>query len=153
MFFLAKPALAQCPVCIVTVGGGMLLAKKLGVDDLLVSIWISALNTAIAFWIAPKLKWKLFKNPYIFSLILLATTLFYFDYTDQLGGLENQILGVDKILLGNLLGMFAIFLGNFLYLFTKTHNNGKALFPYQKVVFPVLAVLIITLVFKFGYSL
>ena len=52
------PAYAQCPVCIITVGGGMLLAKKLGVDDLLVSIWISALNTAIAFWLAPKLKIK-----------------------------------------------------------------------------------------------
>ena len=40
------PSYAQCPVCIVTVGGGMLIAKKLGIDDLLVSIWISALNTA-----------------------------------------------------------------------------------------------------------
>lgn len=46
---------AQCPICIVTVGGGMLIAKKLGIDDFLVSIWISALNTAIAFYLADKI--------------------------------------------------------------------------------------------------
>ncbi len=28
-----KAAYAQCPVCIITVGGGMLLAQKLGIDD------------------------------------------------------------------------------------------------------------------------
>ena len=31
--FLIKAVYAQCPVCIVTVGGGMLLAQKLGIES------------------------------------------------------------------------------------------------------------------------
>lgn len=53
---LAVPVSAQCPVCIVTVGGGMFLADRLGIDDFLVSLWISGLNVAISFWLATKIK-------------------------------------------------------------------------------------------------
>lgn len=146
-------AYAQCPVCIVTVGGGMLIAKKLGIDDLLVSIWISALNTAIAFYLAPKLKYKIINNPWFLSFLLFSTTLIYFQTTGQLYHPKNQLLGIDKIIFGQTVGMIAMFIGNFVYGLTKYRNNGKALFPYSKVVFPVGLVLLITLVFKFGFRL
>lgn len=144
---------AQCPICIVTVGGGMLLAKKLGIDDLLVSIWISALNTAIAFYLAPKIKYRLLNNPWLLSFLLFATTLIYFKTTGQLMHPKNQLLGLDKIIFGQTVGMIAMFIGNFIYGFTKYKNSGKAIFPYSKVIFPVGIVLIITLAFKFGFSL
>ena len=83
--FSIQPAYAQCPLCIVTVGGGMLIAKKLGIDDLLVSIWISALNTAISFWLASKFKNKFLQNPWLLSSIILGLTLFYFQFTGQIG--------------------------------------------------------------------
>ncbi len=140
----ARPALAQCPVCIVTVGGGMLIAKKLGIDDLLVSIWISALNTAISFWLAPKLKTKFLNNGHILAAILLVTTLAYFYFTDQTGG--ATLFGVDKIVLGQILGLIAMATGNHFYLFIKK-RLGHTPFPYAKVVFPVTSVLTITLVF------
>lgn len=149
----ATPAAAQCPVCIVTVGGGMLIAKKLGIDDFLVSIWISALNTAISFWLAPKLKLKLLKNPWFLSFIMLAFTLFYFEFTDQIGSSGNQLLGIDKIIFGQILGLLVMFIGNFIYGFTKYKNGNKTLFPYAKVVFPVGLVLITTLVFKLIFKL
>lgn len=151
--FFARPSLAQCPVCIVTVGGGMLLARKLGVDDLLVSIWISALNTAIAFYLAPKLKYKLISNPWFLSFILFATTLIYFQTTGQLHHPKNQLLGIDKIIFGQTVGMIAMFIGNFIYGFSKYKNNGKAIFPYSKVVFPVGLVVFVSLVFKFAFAL
>ncbi|HBP50825.1 MAG: hypothetical protein US68_C0007G0004 [Candidatus Shapirobacteria bacterium GW2011_GWE1_38_10] len=147
------PAYAQCPICIVTVGGGMYLAKKLGVDDLLVSIWISALNTAISFWLAPKLKIKLLKNPWILSLIMLGLTLFYFQFTDQIGSAANRLLGIDKIIFGQSLGLLVMFFANWLYAFTKKKNNDKTVFPYAKVAFPFLSVLIFTLIFKFAFKL
>ena len=53
---------AQCPVCIVTVGGGLLIAKKLGIDDLLTALWISGLNTAISFWFVSGLHRGLSRN-------------------------------------------------------------------------------------------
>ena len=153
------PSYAQCPVCIVTVGGGMLIAKKLGIDDLLVSIWISALNTAISFYLASKFQndkmmfKKIFSNPWFLSILLFATTLIYFQTTGQLHHPKNQLLGIDKIIFGQTVGMIAMFIGNFIYGFTKYKNSGKALFPYSKVVFPVGLVLLITLAFKFGFSL
>lgn len=144
---------AQCPVCIVTVGGGMLLAKELGIDDLLVSIWISALNTAIAFYLASKIKTKPLNNPWLLSLVLLLTTLVYFQFSGQTMHPGNQLFGIDKIYFGQILGMLTMFVGNFIYGFTKYKNNGKALFPYSKVVFPVATVLIITFIFKIAFNL
>ena len=156
--FIPQPVAAQCPVCIVTVGGGMFLAQRLGVDDVLISIWISALNTAIAFYIADKLKIKNYKlkiiqNPWILSFLLFATTLIYFQTSGQLYHAQNQLLGIDKIIFGQTVGMISMFIGNFIYGFTKYKNNGHALFPYSKVIFPVGLVLIITLAFKFGFRL
>lgn len=148
-----SPAYAQCPVCIVTVGGGMLIAKKLGVDDLLVSVWISALNTAIAFWLAPKLRYKIFKNPYILALILLITTLTYFQFTGQLSLTANQVLGLNKIILGQVSGLIIMIIGNFIYAFTKKKNGNKTLFPYARVVFPLISVIIVTFFFKLIFKL
>jgi len=155
LFIAPKVAQAQCPVCIVTVGGGMLLAKKLGIDDLLVSIWISALNTALAFWLAPKLKndklkLRFLANPIILSLILLLTTLAYFVFTSQAGG--AKILGINKIVLGQTLGFFTMLVGNLSYQFVKK-KLGKTPFPYAKVVFPVGLTLLTTLIFKFSFNL
>lgn len=149
---------AQCPVCVVTVGGGMLLAKKFGVDDFLVSIWISALNTALSFWIATgmrekSLRPKFLHNPWLFSFLMLAMTLSYFQFTDQIGHPSNKLLGLDKILFGQVLGMFVMFLGNLIYGFTKYKNGGKTLFPYAKVIFPVGLVIIATIISKLVFSL
>jgi hypothetical protein len=84
---------------------------------------------------------------------MLGLTLFYFQLTDQIGHASNRLLGIDKIIFGQVLGMFLMFIGNFLYGFTKYKNNGKTLFPYAKVVFPVAIVLITTLVFKLAFKL
>jgi len=150
--FLVSPASAQCPVCIITVGGGMLIAKKMGIDDLLVSIWISALNTAIAFWLAPKIKIKLLNNGHILGIIFFIFVLSYFYFTDQIGP-GNQVLGVNKIVFGQIIGLIAMTLGSHLYLFLKKRNGGKTIFPYARVVFPFVLVLLATIIFKLIFKL
>lgn len=152
-FLLSTATWAQCPVCIVTVGGGMYLAKKLGIDDFLVSLWISGLNTAISFWAATKIKHRLFGSPIVLSIIMLALTLVYFIFTDQTGGVTNKIIGLDKIIFGQILGMFIWFLGIFVDRKSRTLNGGKILFPYQKVVFPISILLIFTILFKLLFNL
>jgi len=148
----STPALAQCPICIVTVGGGMLIAKELGIDDLLVSIWISALNVAIAFWIAPKIKIKFLDNKHLLSLLLLVTTLAYFQFTSQIGHLSNKLLGVDKIVLGQLLGFLGMATANHSYQMIKS-KLGHTPFPYAKVAFPFGTILALTLIFKLIFRL
>lgn len=151
--FLVKAAYAQCPVCIVTVGGGMFLAKQLGVDDFLVSLWISALNTAISFWIAPKIKNKVLGNPVILSILMLGLTLSYFIFSNKTGSPSNQIMGLDKLIFGQSLGLLVMFLGIFIDRYSRKLNNGKILFPYQKVVFPVGSLIIFTILFKLIFKL
>jgi hypothetical protein len=149
----ASSVLAQCPVCIVTVGGGMFLAKKLGIDDLLVSIWISGLNTVIAYWLAPKIKIKFLKKRIVLSFLLFLTTLAYFQFTDQLGVVSNRLLGIDKIIIGQSVGLLMVIAGNIIYADTKAKNHHRTLFPYSKVVFPVGLLLLVTLLFKFTFRL
>jgi hypothetical protein len=151
--FLVKTAYAQCPVCIITVGGGMILAKKLGIDDFLVSLWISGLNTAIAFWLAPKIKKRILGSPIILSLVLFISTLLYFYFTDQTGSSSNQILGMDKIIFGQSLGLIIWFLGIFIDRYSRKLNDGKILFPYQKVVFPITLLIAFTFIFKLMFKL
>lgn len=151
--FLVKAAYAQCPVCIVTVGGGMVLAKQLGIDDFLVSLWISGLNTAISFWLAPKIKNRFLGNPIVFSFLMYIFTLSYFIFTNQTGVTGNQILGLDKIIFGQSLGLLIWFLGIFIDRKSRVLNGDKILFPYQKVVFPVGLLTILTLLFKIIFKL
>ena len=150
---LATPVAAQCPVCIVTVGGGMFLADHLGIDDFLVSLWISGLNVAISFWLAPKIKNRFFGNPIILSILMYVLTLSYFIFTQQTGSPSNQILGLDKIIFGQTLGLFIWFLGIFVDRYSRRLNSGKILFPYQKVIFPVGILIIFTILFKFIFKL
>ncbi|MFA5749764.1 MAG: hypothetical protein WC895_00890 [Candidatus Shapirobacteria bacterium] len=151
--FLVKTVYAQCPVCIVTVGGGMILAKKLGIDDFLVSLWISGLNTAISFWLASKIKNRVLGSPIIFSILMFALTLFYFIFTDQTGITSNRLLGLDKIIFGQSLGLLIWLLGIFVDRKSRTLNDGKILFPYQKVIFPISILIIFTLIFKLIFKL
>lgn len=152
-FLFSTSVLAQCPVCVVTVGGGMFLAKQLGIDDFLVSLWISGLNTAISFWLAPKIKNRLFGSPIIFSLLMYILTLFYFIFTNQTGSVTNQILGLDKIIFGQTLGLFIWFLGIFIDRYTRKIHSSKILFPYQKVIFPIGILTLLTVLFKFIFKL
>ena len=58
----------------------------------------------------------------------------------------NKIWGVDKVILGSIVGSILFYTSGKLYMYLK-EKNGKALFPYQKVVFPVASLWIGSLIF------
>ena len=150
----ATPVNAACPVCIVAVGSGLMIAEWLGVDSLLAAIWIMGLSTAMGFWMAGWLDKKMKKsegrgrailtNGYLWAVVMLAMVLAYYYWADNFG--YRTILGMDSLVLGSLLGMGFFMLAEWLegdYLRKK--NDGKAFFPYQKVVVPVGALVVATL--------
>ncbi len=139
---------AQCPVCIVTVGGGLILAKKLGIDNLLTALWISGLNTAISFWFVSFIKKpKILKNPLIWTLIMYVSTIAYLAGTKQMFGKHTTFLGVDKVLVGLLSGMLVWLLGIGVDKLIRKYNHGKVLFFYQKVIVPLLFLILTTGIF------
>lgn len=135
---------AQCPVCVVTVGGGLFLAKKLGIDDLLVSIWLSGLNTAIAFWFASSMKNKILKNGFGWSLGFFIMTIGYLVYSKQIGHRGNTFLGFDKVMVGMFVGYAVSLLAIYCDKLLRKKNNGKVYFPYQKVIVPFVSFLLTT---------
>lgn len=139
---------AQCPVCIVTVGGGLLIAKKLGIDDLLTALWISGLNTAISFWFVSFIKKpKILKNPFIWTIIMFISTLVYFASTKQMYHKNNTFLHIDKVLVGLVVGMIVWLLGIGADKLIRKRNHGTVLFYYQKVIVPLFILAVTTGIF------
>jgi len=133
---------AQCPVCIITVGGGLFIAKKLGVDDLLTALWISGLNVAISFWFVSFIKKpKLLKNPLLWTAIMFASTYLYLATTNQMYHKNNTFMHIDKVLVGLIVGTLVWLLGIGIDRLIRKYNNGKVLFFYQKVIVPLFLLL------------
>lgn len=142
-----KPIYATCPVCIVAVGGGLWIAEKLGVDELLAAIWIGALVTAAAIVLADKFRRiKLPKPEISWSVIFYFLTLATLKIQGKLNNPYCKIWGVCKIWLGITIGTIVFWLGVLLDRWLRTKNKNKVFFPFQKVVLPLLAVLLTSLI-------
>ena len=66
-----------------------------------------------------------------------------------MGHPHNKIMGVDKLLFGMVVGTIAISIGYFLHVFLKKRNKNKSYFPFQKVVFPLAPLVILSVIFYF----
>lgn len=143
----------MCPVCTVTVIAGLGLSRLLGIDDVITSIWIGAFVLSFSFvttaWIDkkwPKLeigKWKLQIIALMYLLVLVPLKL-----NGSVGIAGNILWGIDKILFGTVIGSASFLIG--IWIDKKVRKDqGKQLFDFQKVVFPVLAIIISSLVFYF----
>lgn len=148
--FIASTAKAVCPVCIVAVGSGVGLCRWLGIDDTISGLWIGAMIVALILW---TINWLNKKN-YNFKFRNLLVWVAYYFLTiwplysfDIMGHPLNKVWGVDKILFGILAGSLVFLFSVFLNGHLKKKNNGKVYFPYQKVVIPVVLLLIFSLIF------
>ena len=142
-----KPVFAACPVCVAALGGGLWIAEKLGVDDLIVSIWIGALVSSTALWFAKRM--KLPKSGVYWVVIFYLLTLGTFYLWGKLSNPSCQIWGFDKIGLGVTLGTVSFGSGILLDFWLRSKNRNRVFFPFQKVVCPLVLVLLTTLLFYF----
>jgi hypothetical protein len=149
-FFWAFPAQAVCPVCTVAVGVGVGLARSLGVDDTITGTWIGGLMVSLIFW---TLNWFgkkgiNFKFKKIITIIayygLIVVPLIWFDIV---GHPLNKLWGVDKLMFGIIFGSVVFFAASFFYEYVKKRNDNRALFPFQKIVMPIVALLIVSGIF------
>ncbi len=145
-------AQAVCPICTAAVGAGLGLSRWIGIDDTVSGLWIGALLASTVLWTNDWLekKDKKFKGRGL--VILLIYTLFLFVplyWADIIGHPFNQIWGIDKIIFGSFIGAVAFFSGVVWYENIKKKNGGHAHFPFQKIVMPVLPIIILSAVFYF----
>jgi hypothetical protein len=148
----AQAVLAVCPVCTVAVGAGIGFSRWLGIDDLITGLWLGGFLLSISLWTIDWLNRKkirfLFKRFFVI-LAYYALTIIPLYYakiiTDPMAFVCS--CASDKLLLGIIQGTAVFFLAVKLYEFIKQRNDGKAHFPYEKVVFPVAFLLIFTIIF------
>ena len=148
-YSLVPSVYAVCPVCIVAVGAGLGLSRFLGVDDTVSGIWIGGLLLATSLWFADWLNKKNIKvRAYLVTILTYALVILPLWHSEIIGHPFNKILGIDKLIFGTALGTL-IFL-KALWLDKKVRAiNGKQLFNFQKVVFPVVLLLIGSLIMYF----
>ena len=141
----------MCPVCTVTVIAGLGISRLLGIDDSLTSLWIGAFILSFSFitidWIEkkwPKLKIKRFTVPIIALMYLLV--LIPLKTTGSIGISGNTLWGIDKIILGTMVGSLFFLAGAWADK-KERKMRGKQLFPYQKVAFPIISLILASAVF------
>lgn len=149
--FIAEKALAVCPVCVFGVGAGVGLTRYLKIDDTITGLWIGGLIVGLIIWTIDFFK----KRNINFKGIEILITLIYYSfifgplyYYDLLGHSLNKIWGIDKLI-------FSITLGSVCFLAFEKHfritraRRGKSLFRYQKVVWAILPLIILSIIFYF----
>ena len=147
---VAGSAKAICPLCVVAIGAGLGLSRWLGVDDLVSSIWIGALLVSMIVWTIEEMKkknWRFPLDTLIISLAYYLLTFIPLYYAGIVGHPLNKIFGVDKIVFGTAVGTIVFLLANWFHKYLKRKNNDKSFFPYQKVVVPVVVLIITSLIF------
>lgn len=150
LLFFPTPASAQCPVCIATIGGSVLLSRYLGIDDLIVGIWAGGFILSLGLWTATFIKKTFLKGQnWILTAILWITTVVGLKQAGFIGNPTCKIHNHDKLLTGIIAGTLVFLLAYGLDLVLRKLNKknpGKAFFPYQRVVIPVLLLAVATLI-------
>jgi len=145
--FFVLPAYANpaCAVCTVAVAAGLEIARKLGVDDGVIAIWAGALLTLIGYWTIlwfDKKGWNFkFRNT---LLMLLSFSMIFAVYIKDLTYTPKPILifYLDPFLFCGILGGLILIYSSVFYQWMKKKNGGHAHFPFEKVVLPVVALII-----------
>jgi len=95
-------------------------------------------------------KKKNFKYSILILLILNYLLVFVpLQLTKIIGHGFNRIAGMDRLIFGSICGTILVILSSLASDGLKKYNKNKVFFPYQKVVIPVIVLLIFSLVFYF----
>ncbi len=153
-FVFVFKSLAVCPLCVVFVGSGLGFSRYLGIDDTITGLWLGGLILALVMWTENflakkniKFKGRTFLN-LLFYYFIILWPIYYFNF---LSHQKIKILNffVDKILFGIIIGSFIFYFAISWYEYLKMKNNNKPYFPFQKVIMPVVFLLVVSLIFYF----
>jgi len=137
---LANPACTT--LCPLIVGGGLAIAKKLGIKDEVVGVLSGALLAIFGYWMirfCEKRNWNFPARNFILMALSIASVGFVYINTLQYNpGLHWNLLYIDSFLLAALCGAASHIVGVHIYAWLKEKNGGHAHFPFEKVLIPIL---------------
>lgn len=145
---------AVCPICTLAVSAGVGLSRFLGIDDSITGLWIGGLTVSIITWTE---SWFDRKKIHFQGRAIVITVGYYLlivvplYFTGLIANPANTIYStwLDKLLLGIITGSFGFWAAAEWYYYLKEKNNGRAYFPFQKVVMPISPLVILSVIFYF----
>ncbi|MFA5714126.1 MAG: hypothetical protein WC998_00080 [Candidatus Paceibacterota bacterium] len=149
--FFAKTALAVCPVCVIGVGAGLGLARWLKIDDTITGLWIGGLTVGLIMWTNEWLEKKNIKftgRNIVTAIIYYVTVIWPLHSIEVIGNEYHTLWGFDKLILTIVIGSISFFFFEKWYRVMRA-ERGKSLFRYQKVVWAILPLIILSVVFFF----
>ncbi len=153
LFVATGVANAFCPVCTVAVGAGLEGARVLGVADIITGLWAGGLTLSLSAWTADYMRRHGVRSrlAYLLNYVvyygLLALIYFVPSGHPMLRFGATTMWGVDQFLLGAIVGSLTFWFAGKWYERIKARNGGHAWFPFQKVVWPIGSLAIVTVVF------
>lgn len=154
VLFPAKLVQAFCPACGVAVAGGLEISRLLGIDDAVTGLWIGAITVIMIEWTNEYLRkknWRLPGGDWTVVAVLYAFVLgaLYYDAL-ALNAWEAMAAWMsDKLFISVAAGSFGVLAGQMWYEKMKADNGGKAHFPFEKVVLPVVPLVVMSLIYYF----
>ncbi len=134
--------MGSCAVCVLGIGGGLLLARKLGVDEYVVVVWISGLNTAMAFYLSGLFKERAIVSRFLLSVIFYFITYLYLLQTGQM---------TYRVVVGLTVGVVTYFVAHFVERIMFKRNKEKSLIPFQRTVISVMFLALASLAAAFTF--
>jgi len=138
---------AVCPICTFAVGAGIGLAQYFGIDDTITGIWIGGLIVSMIVWtiyLLDKKNVHFYGRKISIIIVYYCATIIPLYVYGIMGHELNKLWGADKILVGIIFGSVFFFIG------IMGHNLLKrSYFPFQKVVIPVLPLIILSVFFYY----
>ena len=151
--FISKKVLANpaCAVCTVAVGASLEAARRYGLDDSIVGLWVGALLALLGYWFIlwfDKKNWNFPGRDFILMVVSVGT----------IGGMywqmpyQPQVIGIfylDPLLFATIFGALTFIYVSKFYQWMKEKNGGHAHFPFEKVVLPVAALALLSVYFNY----
>ncbi len=134
--------MGSCAVCVLGIGGGLLFARKFGVDEYVVVVWISGLNTAMAFYLSSLLRKKFVGNRFLLSIIFYLMTYLYLLRTGQI---------TYRVIVGLTVGVVTYFVAHFIERILFIRNKKKSLFPFQRAIISIIFLILTSLATAFTF--
>lgn len=151
LLLIPSQVLAVCPVCSVVVTSGVGLSRYLGIDDTISGIWLGGLIISLAFWGIDWLKKKNITKFFplgIISIFILAYLMVLLPlYWAKFFTSCETLWGQNKLLIGIIFGSLVFLMSVLFHNFLKKKNKDKVYFPFQKVIIPVLSLVILSIIF------
>ncbi|MDR2778032.1 MAG: hypothetical protein LBB13_00795 [Rickettsiales bacterium] len=144
-----------CPLCTVAIASGLGISKLLGVSDGVVAVWFGAMLFAtcqmtITFFRKkgidkPLLRWLTYILTYcsVIPLYLGKNPVLLFNL--------KRVVGVDEFIFFTTAGSLTLLSSSKFYQWLK-EKNGRPHFPFEKVVLPIAALVIFSIILNYTYG-